>query len=88
MSHETLMEELPSSLRGELIGLIFKKNNLGSIAFFHGKCPYFINDLLPMLKRITLEKDEVIYRYGDYIDESILSSYIIFISVFHPQGKC
>ena len=64
------MEELPSSLRSQLLSLIFKKNNLGVIAFFHGKSPYFINDILPKLRRITLEKDELIYRYGDYIDES------------------
>ena len=64
------MEELPTNLRIQLLSLIFDKNNLHSIAFFSGKSPYFIADILPLLKRITLEKDEVIYGQGDWIDES------------------
>ena len=84
MNHETLMEELPSSLRLQLLSLIFKKNNLGAISFFHRKSPYFINDILPLLKRITLEKNEVIYHYGDYIDESTYS--YIYIVYFILKG--
>ena len=87
MNHETLMEELPTTLRSQILSLIFQKNNLGSIAFFHGKSPYFICDILPLLKRITLEKDEVIYRHGDYIDESLDILYIyIYIVYFILKG--
>ena len=70
MSHDTLLEELPTSLRSQLITLIYQQNNLGTIAFFHGKSPDFLNHILPLLKRITLEKDDVIYRDGDWADES------------------
>ena len=70
MSHDTLLEELPTSLRSQLITLIYQQNNLGCIAFFHGKSPDFLNQILPLLKRITLEADDVIYRDGDWADES------------------
>ena len=70
MSHDTLLEELPTSLRSELITLIYQQNNLGVIAFFHGKDPEFLNEIMPHLRRITLEKDEIIYRDGDWADES------------------
>ena len=86
MKHDALMEELPSSLKNQLLSLIFKKNNLGTIAFFHGKSPYFINEILPLLKKITLEKDEPIYRYGEYIDESICISHLYLLVYFILKG--
>ena len=82
MSHESLLEELPSGLRSQLITLIYQQNNLGVIAFFDGKNPEFLHAILPLLKRITLEKDEVIYRDGDWADESNIYIYIYIYSVF------
>ena len=82
MSHETLMEELPTNLRIQLLSIIFEKNNLHSIKFFEGKNPYFIIDILPMLKRISLEKDEVIYGQGDWIDESIYIYIFIYLYIY------
>ena len=70
MTHDTLLEELPTSLRSQLITLIYQQNNMDCIAFFQGKSPEFLNQILPLLKRITLEKDDVIYRDGDWADES------------------
>ena len=70
MSNESLMEELPTSLKSELITLMYQQNHLDSIAFFQGKSPDFLNLILPLLKRIALEKDDVIYRDGDWADES------------------
>ena len=87
MSHETLMEELPTNLRIQLLSIIFEKNNLHSIKFFEGKNPYFIIDILPMLKRISLEKDEVIYGQGDWIDESIYIYIYINLVYFVLKGS-
>ena len=70
MSHESLLDELPSGLRSQLVTLIYQQNNLGVIAFFDGKNPEFLHEILPLLKRITMQKDEIIYRNGDWADES------------------
>ena len=88
MTHETLLEELPTNMRSQLITLIFKQNNLDSIAFFQGKSPEFLHQILPLLKRVSLAKDELIYRSGDWVDESIIYiyiyiAYIYIYSVFH-----
>ena len=73
LDHESLLEELPPSIRSELVTLLYEQNNIGAIAFFHGKSPDFMNEILPMLKHMTLEKNEILYRDGDWADESNLA---------------
>ena len=85
MSQNALLEELPQSLRSEVMTLIYQQNNLGVIAFFQGKHPEFIHNILPLLKPLTFEKDDIIYRDGDWADESII--YIIFIVYFILSGS-
>ena len=70
MTHEALMDELPTNMRSQLSTLIFKQNGLDSIAFFNDKSPEFLNQLLPLIKRVWLGKNELIYRVGDWVDES------------------
>ena len=71
MTHEALLDELPINLRSELVTLIYKQNNLDRIAFFQDKPPEFLSQILHMLKRITLEKDDVIFSHGNMADESM-----------------
>ena len=88
MNYESLLEELPSSLRAQLVTLIFDENKLGVIKFFQKQNPNFLNMILPLLKRITVEKDEVIYKDGDMADESKLIIYkFVCSSVFYPRRK-
>ena len=70
MNYESLLEELPSSMRAQLVTLIFQENKLGVIKFFKKQNPNFLSMILPLLKRITVEKDDVIYKDGDMPDES------------------
>ena len=86
MSQDILLEELPAHLRSQLITLIYKENNLDIIKFFQGKSPDFLNQILPLLKRITLSQDEVIYQYGDWADESTLVNIIIYLVYFILKG--
>jgi hypothetical protein len=40
------------------------------IKFFKDKDPNFIMGLLPLLKTIKIEKNEFLFREGDFADES------------------
>ena len=84
MNYDSLLEELPSSLRSQLITLIYNENKLDVITFFQNQHPNFLNSILPLLKRISVEKDEVIFNDGDMADESKkVDILIIIFSVFH-----
>ena len=88
ISHQALMDDLPASLRTQLMKLIYKKNNFGVVEFFKYKRPDFLNEITPMLKRIKVEKDEIIYRDGHWPDESIYIYIYIYLSVFYSKRIC
>ena len=69
MDYDTLLDELPSSLRAQLATVIYMGNQLGAIEFFSNQHPNVINSILPLLKRIVVKKDELIYQNGDLAEE-------------------
>ena len=88
MNYDSLLEELPSALRSQLITLIYNENKLDVITFFQNQHPNFLNSILPLLKRISVEKDEVIFNDGDMADESKhFNILIIYLVYFILEGK-
>ena len=90
MNYDSLLDELPSTLRAQLITLIYNENKLDTIRFFENKHPNFLNAILPLLKRVSIEKNEVIYNDGDLADESKLLIYIyivILLVYFLLEGR-
>ena len=85
VDQENLLEELPAAMRAEVITLTHRKT-LDKIAFFKGKNPNFLLDILPTLKRLSLSKGEVIFSEGDWADESTLYIYI-YIVYFLLKGR-
>ena len=65
---EELMDELPATLRNEVLSETHK-NILGSFSFFKDKHPQFVIDVLPMFRHISLSKDEILFRKGDWVEE-------------------
>ena len=82
MNYDTLLDELPSSLRSQLATMIYRGNQLHDIKFFNNLHPNIINAILPLLKRLIIKKDEVIYQDGDITEESIFNTYYIYIYIF------
>ena len=87
MNYDSLLEELPSALRSQLITLIYNENKLDVITFFKNQQPNFLNSILPLLKRISVEKNEIIYNDGDIADESIISTKLFFLVYFILEGR-
>ena len=71
LDQDLLLNELPAALKSEVMSITHKKI-LDSFSFFKGKPPQFVLDILPGFQHISLSKDEVIYRKGDWIQDSKL----------------
>ena len=69
IDQENLLEELPAAMRAEVITLTHRKT-LEKIKFFKGKNPNFLLEILPVLRRISMCKGEVLFSEGDWADES------------------
>ena len=74
-----LLEELPPSLRSDVVALLFHRNQIDNIQFFKTKDPNFLLEILPLLKQLSIDQNEIIYKEGDWTDESI---YILIYVVF------
>ena len=86
MNQETLLEELPPSLRSIVVTLLYQKNKIDNVQFFHRKDPNFLIEILPCLKQISVDKDDFIYNDGDWADESIYIYRIIYLVFFILKG--
>ena len=73
-----LLQELPTALKNEVLNCTHKRI-LKSFAFFKNKPLGFVMDILPKFTKILLSPNEVLYRYGDIVDESILIYIYIYI---------
>ena len=69
LDQETLLNELPAALKSEVTQHTHQKI-LNSFSFFKGKPPQFVADILPEFQHISLGKDEVIYRKGEWVEDS------------------
>lgn len=67
-SHDSLLKELPASLRTE-ISLHMHKKIVEEVVFFQDKDPGFISYIVPALKHITFRNLEFMFSEGDYADE-------------------
>ena len=67
-SHDSLLKELPASLRTE-ISLHMHQKIVERVGFFQDKDPGFISYIVPTLKNITFKSGEVMFQEGDYADE-------------------
>ena len=89
MDQEMLLEELPPALRSDVVALLFHKHQIDNIQFFRTKDPNFLLEILPVLKQLSIEQNEIIYKEKDWADESIYILYILYIySVFYLEGVC
>ena len=85
---ESLLEELPSALKNEVMSCTHKKI-LHSFPFFRCKPPQFVMDVLPKFKHLLLSQDEALFRTGDLVEESNIYIYIYSIfSVGGTSGLC
>ena len=84
MDYNTILDELPPSLRSQLATVIYTGNQLGEIEFFKTQHPNIIQSLLPLLKRIMIKEDEIIYHHGDLAEESSLI-YAIYLSIYYSS---
>ena len=69
LDQDALLDELPAALKNEVMAITHKKI-LDSFSFFKGKPPQFVLDILPEFKHISLSPDEVVYRNGDWFENS------------------
>jgi len=67
-SHDSLLKELPASLRTE-ISLHMHKKIVEKVVFFQDKDPGFISYIVPTLKHITFKSEELMFAEGEYADE-------------------
>lgn len=67
-SHDSLLKELPASLRTE-ISLHMYKKIVEKVSFFQDKDPGFISYIVPTLKHISFKSGELMFTEGDYSDE-------------------
>ena len=72
---ESLLRELPPALKAEVINLTNRKL-FTTIAFFKGKDPNFLADVICHLRPLTIIQGELVYRDGDAADESNIYIYI------------
>lgn len=76
---------LPPSLRNEVLSNTYGEI-VGKIKFFIDmKDADFLWKLLPLLKPIKLEKNDILYWKGDHANEST-TLHINLNSVLYPQG--
>ena len=68
LDQEVLLDELPSALKQEIMGITHRKI-LNSFKFFKGKPPQFVLSIVPEFRHISLTSDEVIFRKGDYVED-------------------
>ena len=66
-----LLETLPSRFSNELI-YIMHKDNIKTLDFLKDQNHDFIIYILPKMKPVKIEKDELLFSYGEYIDEMYL----------------
>jgi hypothetical protein len=67
-----LLDELPVGLRAEVATFTHEKL-LQKVQFLKDKDPLFVLALLPLLKNVKLETNEVVYKEGDLANESKIS---------------
>ena len=67
-----ILEELPASLRSEVITFTHK-NIVDNVSFFRDKDPNFIVDILPKFRHINLEREEILFSEGNYAEEGIIT---------------
>ena len=79
LDQDSLLDELPSALKSEVLGITHKKI-LDSFNLFKRKSPQFMLDILPEFKHISLAKDEVVYRRGGWVEDS---KYILYINIVY-----
>jgi len=65
---EELIEDLPTSLKSQLLIVIYQKT-LENNAFFEKKPTYFVAYIAPLLKPIKVEKDDYVYKIGEHASE-------------------
>jgi CRP-like cAMP-binding protein len=68
LDEEILLQELPTNIRAEVANYTYQ-NVFQNIKFFKDKDPAFILSFLPCLKRISAEKDEILYNQGKIAEE-------------------
>ena len=81
LEQETLLKELPTSLRAEVISHTHK-GLIDKILFLKGRSSEFLWRILPLFRPMSFEKDQIIFRAGDYADESKKLIYIYIYIVF------
>ena len=86
LDQDTLLNELPAALKNEIMCMTHEKI-LNSFSFFRGKAPSFVLDILHEFTHISLSPDEVIYRKGDWIEDSKYTFSIYIYSLFLTQRK-
>ena len=74
------LENLPNNLKIELTSKIHE-SEVVELYFFKKKSKEFIAYLAPLLKNIRLMQNDILYKEGDIIEESILK-FLIKFSVF------
>ena len=75
LDQESLLDELPSALKNEVLG-ITRNRILDSFNLFKSKPPQFMLDIIPEFRQISLARDEVIYRKGGFVEDSNYYNYI------------
>ena len=85
LDQDSLLDELPSALKSEVLSITHKRI-LDSFNIFKGKPPQFILDILPEFKHISLSKDEVIYRKGGWVEDGRLYLFL-FLVYFLLKGR-
>ena len=90
LDQDMLLNELPAALKNQVLSLTHKRI-LDSFSFFKGKPTQFVLDILPEFKHISLFQDDVIYRKGEWVEDSThiyISIYIyILYSIFFVERK-
>ena len=87
LDQDMLLNELPSALKNEILSITHKRI-LDSFSFFKGKPPQFVLDILPEFKHISLFQDDLIYRKGEWVENSNTFIYIYqFIVYFLLSGR-
>ena len=82
LGEDGLLDNLPGGLRNDVLSIAHRAR-LGSFSFFRNKSSQFIADCIPFLNQISLSSEEILFRKGDYADESIHTIYIyIYILVY------
>ena len=86
MEQESLLKDLPTSLRADILSLTHK-SLIQKISFLNGKSCGFLWKILPLMRPLKTEIDDFIFREGDIANEGIIYLYLLVFFILNGSVR-